>query len=119
MFATTKVLHVTHLIVAKVLTAKGLIAASMVAGTVSAGYVVESGMLTQYPPGTILLVSNPAFVEWPAVDGSSSKAEAEAAMTASIDPSIPHLTITAKRLTLRQRIEEDIGIGQDTQTAAK
>lgn len=122
MLATTKVLHVSHLIAAKVLTGKAVIAGGLFAGTIAMGYAVGPGEPLTYVTSAAMLINNAAIMESPVSVADLPDAQdrqREAAIMASIDPSIPHLTVSAHRMTQLQKAEYDAGNKSATQLAKK
>lgn len=113
MFATTKALHVAHVIVTKVLTGKAVIATSILVGSISTGYLVQSGVPFVYSEHAALLVNNAAIAESPVFSADLTGAEArhaEAELEASIDPAVPHITVSSRRMTWRQRADYDASV---------
>lgn len=122
MFAATKVLHVAHLVGAKVFTGKIIVATTLFAGTVSTGYVVRTDSAMKYFDKAGLVVNDAALVESPASSPEfldSERRQAEATLAASIDPSVPYLTVSASRMSRRERVNYDNDVEPVIQLSAK
>ena len=104
------------------LTGKALLVTSVLCGIVSLGYTIRFVVPQNYISGIALLVSNPASALHPASAnerfGMANK-RSEAELMSSIDRSIPHLTVTTRRMTQRETNEYDASLATEANVAKK
>ena len=122
MFATTKILHTSHLIAAKVLTGKSIVTASVLAGTITTGYVIPPETLSKYAGATAIVLNAAALQESPTyadLMAEENNRQRQNDLAAKVDPSVPHLTVSVRKMTRFEKKAHDSDYNNGLHVAKK
>lgn len=117
MFAGVKIANVAHLALLKIAAAKSVVGVGVLVGGAATGLIVTDSLQPDYVNGTMALINLAVDAEAGRAEPASSIGPVSAAPR-SVDrgapaPDIPQVVITAKRMTLAQKVAYDAEVRLD------